>query len=285
MILHDALAHNSIIQGSILSGARRRPFPHNDWEALDQLLTELRHDYRRVLIVIEGRVQHGRRLSRPAAVHRRQENAQGVLDGRRGPLDRYDGQNRTRHRRAFRRGRRATWTSGWEHSASRFGSCGGYIAGCQEVVEYLKYTAPGFVYSVGLTPANAAAALTSLRVLQREPQRARRCIEMAQLFLTEARACGLCTGLSENTPVVPVIVGNSAHALRLSRQLFERGINVQPILYPAVEESGARLRFFITSTHTPNQIRETVRAVADELAAIQPSYFRSPPQSAVSSVG
>ena len=74
---------------------------------------------------------------------------------------------------------------------------------------------------------------------------------MATLFLNEARARGLCTGLSENTPVVPVIIGNSAHALRLSRQLFERGINVQPILYPAVEESGARLRFFITATPYP----------------------------------
>ena len=54
LIVHDSLAHNSIIQGSILSGARRRPFPHNDWQALDELLTEIRHEYRRVLIAIEG---------------------------------------------------------------------------------------------------------------------------------------------------------------------------------------------------------------------------------------
>ncbi len=54
LILHDALVHNSVIQGAILSGARRRPFPHNDWQALDQVLRELRHDYRRVLVVIEG---------------------------------------------------------------------------------------------------------------------------------------------------------------------------------------------------------------------------------------
>ena len=54
LIVHDSLAHNSIIQGSILSGARRRPFPHNDWQALDELLTEIRREYRRVLVVIEG---------------------------------------------------------------------------------------------------------------------------------------------------------------------------------------------------------------------------------------
>ena len=52
--MHDALAHNSIIQGAILSGARRRAFPHNDWQTLDKLLTELRHTYRRVVIAIEG---------------------------------------------------------------------------------------------------------------------------------------------------------------------------------------------------------------------------------------
>ena len=54
LIVHDSLAHNSIIQGAILSGARRRPFPHNDWQALDELLTEIRREYRRVLVVIEG---------------------------------------------------------------------------------------------------------------------------------------------------------------------------------------------------------------------------------------
>jgi 8-amino-7-oxononanoate synthase/acyl carrier protein len=283
LILHDALAHNSIIQGSILSGARRRPFPHNDWEALDQLLHELRHDYRRVLVVLEGVYSMDGDypdLPRFIAVKKRHKSFLMVDEahsiGTMGATGRGIGEY-------F--GIDPSDVDLWMGTLSKsFGSCGGYIAGCSEIVEYLKFTAPGFVYSVGLPPANAAAALASLRLLQREPQRARRCIEMAALFLSEARRQGLNTGLSENTPVVPVIIGNSSAALRLSRQLFERGINVQPILYPAVEESGARLRFFITATHTPEQIREAVAAVAEELAAIQPSYFRSPPHSAVPSV-
>ncbi len=69
-----------------------------------------------------------------------------------------------------------------------------------------------------------------------------------------------------------MITGNSEHALRLSHQLRQRGVNVQPILYPAVEERAARLRFFITSTHTEEQIRTTIRAVAEELDRIDPSY-------------
>jgi 7-keto-8-aminopelargonate synthetase-like enzyme len=74
--------------------------------------------------------------------------------------------------------------------------------------------------------------------------------------------------------VVPVIIGNSLHALQLSHQLLQRGINVQPILYPAVEESAARLRFFITSCHSEQQIRTTVEAVAQELAKINPAYLK-----------
>ena len=73
--------------------------------------------------------------------------------------------------------------------------------------------------------------------------------------------------------MVPVILGNSLHALQLSCALGERGINVQPIMHPAVEDA-ARLRFFITSSHTPEQIRYTVNAVAEELAKINPDYIK-----------
>jgi 7-keto-8-aminopelargonate synthetase-like enzyme len=152
-----------------------------------------------------------------------------------------------------------------------FGSCGGYIGGCQELVEYLKYTAPGFVYSVGLSPPNAAAALAAVRCVQEEPQRVARLQANSRLFLQLARERGLNTGFSHDTPVIPVITGNSLYALRLSRQLFERGINVQPILHPAVEEKAARLRFFVTAAHTEAQIQTAVQAVAEELARIDPA--------------
>jgi len=148
-------------------------------------------------------------------------------------------------------------------------SCGGYIAGSVELVEYLKYTAPGFVYSVGISPPNAAAALASLMVLQRQPQRVELLHELSALFLKLAGQRGLDTGLAAaGTPVIPVIVGSSAKSLRLSKALFQRGINVQPILYPVVPEHAARLRFFITTNHTREQIHTTVSAIADELKAL-----------------
>ncbi len=272
LILHDALAHNSIIMGCKLSGARRRPFPHNDWKAVDQLLTDLRGEYRRVLIVIEGVYS---------------------MDGDVTPLPKFI-EAKKRHKtflmvdEAHSIGTMGEHGRGvseffkinpndvdiWMGTLSKsFGSCGGYIAGCKALVEYLKYTAPGFVYSVGLSPSNTAAALASLKVLEAEPQRVRRLHENSKLFLELAKSKGLNTGMSKDSPVVPIIIGNSMHALMLSKMLKNRGINVQPILYPAVEEKAARLRFFITSCHTPEQIKTTVAACAEELKKIDPSYI------------
>lgn len=271
LVLHDALAHNSIVQGCILSGSRRRPFAHNDWRELDQVLNEIRYEYRRVLVAIEGvysmdgdypdlpqfiSVAHRHKaflmVDEAHSIGTMGQNGRGIAEHygiNPQDIDIYMGT-----------------------LSKSFGSCGGYIAGCRELVEYLKYTAPGFVYSVGLSPSNAAAALASIRVLLREPQRARKLQANSSLFLQLARERGLNTGLSNNTPVVPVILGNSLRALTLSRRLFERGINVQPILYPAVEEKAARLRFFITAAHNEAQIRETVDAVAEELARVDPEY-------------
>jgi 7-keto-8-aminopelargonate synthetase-like enzyme len=147
-------------------------------------------------------------------------------------------------------------------------SCGGYIAGSKALVELLRYTAPGFVFSVGMPPAQVAAALAAMETLEAEPERVQRLHHNSELFLSLCREAGLDTGDSEGTPVVPVITGNSMVALRLSNRLRADGINVQPILYPAVDESAARLRFFITSEHTEDQIRFTVQQTAAHLAEL-----------------
>ncbi len=126
-----------------------------------------------------------------------------------------------------------------------------------------------------MPPSNAAAALASLRLLEDEPERvAQPAPQCAACSFRWPKEHGLNTGMSNDTPVVPVIIGNSLHALRLSQALFARGINVQPILYPAVEESAARLRFFITARHTEKQIRLTVDALVEELTKIDVSHLR-----------
>jgi 8-amino-7-oxononanoate synthase len=273
LILHDSLAHNSIIQGSILSGARRRPFPHNDWEGLDKLLTELRPSYRRVGIVIEGVYSMDGDIAdlprfieikkrHKALLYVDEAHSLGILGDHGRGIGEHFGVN-------------PKDVDVWMGTLSKsLGSCGGYLSGSAELVEYLKYTDPGFVFAAAITPANAAAALASLRLLEADPTRVRILRDRAALFLELARERGLDTGLSQGSSIVPVIIGNSLDALRLSQALFERGINVAPIRHPAVEEKAARLRFFITSRHTEKQIRDTVDAVAEELEKMDPRYLK-----------
>jgi 8-amino-7-oxononanoate synthase len=146
-------------------------------------------------------------------------------------------------------------------------SCGGYIAGSYELVEYLKYSAPGFVYSAGITPANAAAALAALRVLESEPQRVAQLRRNAQAFLRGARECGLDCGAAQDSAVVPAIVRESQVAVRLTQVLLDAGIEVQPMVAPAVPADRARLRFFMSCLHTPEQLERTLDGLAQAIAA------------------
>ena len=272
LVLHDALAHNSIVQGAILSGARRRPFPHNDWEYVDRLLADSRRAHRRVMIVIEGVYSmDGDIPDLPSFIEVKnrhkamlmidEAHSIGVLGWHgRGIGEHYD--VNPKH------------VDVWMGTLSKaFGSCGGYIAGSKALVEYLKYSAPGFVFSCGLPPGNAGAALAAIQLLEAQPERAVRLQNRACLFLDLAKRRGLNTGMSKGTPVVPVILGNSMHCLQLSKALALRGINAQPILHPAVEEEAARLRFFLTALHTEEQIRYTIDAMCEELEKIDPNYL------------
>ncbi|MFD4443844.1 type I polyketide synthase [Nocardia sp. NPDC058519] len=267
LVIHDSLAHDSILQGCRLSGATRRPFPHNDHAALDALLTEIRHQYRRVLILIEGVYsQDGDIPDLPAIIeikkkHRAllmidEAHSVGVLGETGGGIGEYFGVDR---------GDVELWSGTMSKALA---GCGGYVAGSADLIRFLKYTTPGFVYSVGMTPMNAAASLAAMRLLRADREPLDRLRRNSELFLRLAREAGINTGDSRNTPIIPCIVGDSMKTLKLSTALLRRGINVNPILYPAVPEDLARLRFFVTACHTEDQIRDTVTALAEELALL-----------------
>ncbi|WP_433685630.1 aminotransferase class I/II-fold pyridoxal phosphate-dependent enzyme [Nocardia sp. CA-119907] len=157
----------------------------------------------------------------------------------------------------------------WAGTMSKaLAGCGGYVAGSAELIRFLKYTTPGFVYSVGMTPMNAAASLAAIRQLRADREPLDRLERNARLFLRLARDAGINTGDSQDTPIIPCIVGDSLKTLKLSNALLKRGINVNPILYPAVPDNLARLRFFVTACHTEDQIRDTGKILAEELALI-----------------
>src|SRR5215467_8636087 len=268
VIVHDALIHNSIVQGSMLSGARRVPFPHLDHEAADRLLRETRPRNGRALLVVEGHYSmDGDVPDLPGFIsaarrHRAwlmvdEAHALGVLGPRGfGSADRF--------------GVDPAEVDIWMGTLSKsLVSCGGYIAGNKELIDYLKLMAPGFVFSVGMAPPAAAAALAALELLRREPERVRRLNKRAELFLQLARGGGIDVGGSIGASIVPVITGSSIRAGRLAQAMFERGINVQPILYPAVPERAARLRFFLTAAHTEEQIGQTVATLLEEYHRVE----------------
>jgi 8-amino-7-oxononanoate synthase len=266
LILYDELAHNSIMQGANASKAGKRSFRHNDADQLDGLLRDLRPSYRRVVVAIEGVYSmDGDYPDLPRFIEvKKRHDALLYVDeahslGTMGPegrgicdffgVDPAEGDL-------------------WMGTISKaLGAGGGYLAGGDRLIRYLGYTTPAFVFSTACSPPNAAAALEGLRVIRREPWRVTRLRERSELFLKLAADVGLDTGTSGDTPVIPVIVGNSALAIHVSQQLLERGVNAQPILYPAVRESAARVRFFITAEHTEDQIVRTVEILGDVMAA------------------
>lgn len=268
LVVHDGLIHNSVVTGCRLSGARRMIFPHNDWDALDLLLKQNRRRHRRVLIVIEGVYSMDGDipdLPRFIEIKRRHKcllmvdeaHAAGVTGTRGfGSRDHF--------------GVPGAEVDIWMGTLSKaFASCGGYVCGARSLIENLKYNAPGAVlFSVGISPANTAAALAATAILVREPGRVERLRARSRLFLERARLHRLDTGLAGGTGVVSIILGDSVLCLRLGQRLARAGIHVHPILYPAVPESSARLRFFITSNLAPEEVIHTVDTLAFELRTL-----------------
>ena len=186
LIVHDALIHNSALTGSRLSGATAVAFPHNDWRALDALLAERRRRHRRALVLIEGVYsQDGDVPDLPRFVEvKRRHKAFLMVDeahslGVLGATGRGIGEH-------F--GVDPQDVDLWMGTLSKtLASCGGYIAGGRELVRYLRYTAPGLIYSVGMTPPNAASALASIRAMLAQPWRVAQLRERARLFLELAK--------------------------------------------------------------------------------------------------
>jgi len=261
LILHDELIHNSTLQGIQLSGACRLPFPHNDWAALDALLSQQRREFERVLIVVEGIYSMDGDfpdLPRFIDIKRRHKAFLMIDEAHSFGVMGATGLGIREHYSLA-----GDEVDIWMGTLSKaLAGCGGYIAGATALIEHLKFLAPGFLYSVGMSPPLAAASLSALECLRRDPARVAALQARGALFLRLAREAGINTGTSAGISVIPAIVGSSARAARLSAALFERGINVQPILYPAVPEKLARLRFFMCCEHSEADIHNAVGALA-----------------------
>ncbi|GHB11350.1 aminotransferase class I/II-fold pyridoxal phosphate-dependent enzyme [Salinicola rhizosphaerae] len=266
LILHDEYIHNSTVVGAQLSGARRMSFAHNDPAALETLLARHRHQFERVVIVIEGLYSmdgDAPDLKRFVEIKQRHQTWLMVDEAHSFAVMGKEGLGLREHC-----GVPAQDVDIWMGTLSKtMSGCGGYIAGCQALIEMLRYFAPGFLYSVGMPAQVAAPSLAALAVMKEEPERLERLHDISRYFLEQAKLRDFDVGESIGVAVVPVIVGSSVLAAGLSDALLKHDINVQPILHPAVPEKSARLRFFLNCDHTRGQIDATLDALEAEWSA------------------
>lgn len=275
-IFHDGLAHNSLIQGARLSGAARYSYAHNDCDALEEMLKTKRAEHKRAVIVTEGLFSmDGNIPDLPRIIELKKKydcmlmvdeaHSLGVLGATgRGAREHYN--------------INPADVDMWMSTLSKaMCGCGGFIAGSHDLVEFLKYGSPGFVFSVGMPPVIATACRKALDIMLREPERVHKLQRISRFFLEYARSKGLDTGAAQGYAIVPVLVGDSMVAGFLSNALFNRGIYVMPVTFPAVKEGTARLRFFLSAAHNEEHIRKALDAVVEEIPkaqAIVDTYLR-----------
>lgn len=269
-VIYDSGAHNSIITGARLSGAKVFTYPNGDWDALDRLLTENRASFRRGLIVAEGVYSmDGQILDLKRAVEIKKKHDVLLMVDEAHSLGNVGATGRGVREAS---GLPADSIDVYMGTLSKtLASSGGYIAGDRGLIEYMRFLCPGLIFSVGLSPADTAAAMAALDILEREPHRPKRLRDRARYFRKVARENGLTVFGDEESPVASLIVGDDKMAMLLSQRLFDRGFDIQPIVRPAVSASTARLRFFLTANHTEEQISETLPIVAQELEKLRRS--------------
>ena len=263
LLVSDALNHASLIDGSRLSRARIRVVPHLDVDAVDRALAE--GPWRRAFVLTESyfsmdadspdlpalrRVcdRHG------AALVVDEAHALGVLGPEGAGL-------------CVGTGVQADAVVGTFGKA--FGAGGAFVAGCPSLVSWLWNRARSFVFSTGLSPAVAAAALQGMTTAAAEPDRRERTLAAATQLRRGLESCGahpLGTG-----HVVPWVLGDAGGALAMSRALAERGFDVRAIRPPTVPAGTARLRFTLSANHGNADIQRVVQSVRAILSATSPA--------------
>lgn len=253
LIIYDALSHNSITQGCQLSKSATKAFPHNDFEGLEHILRAARDKYEKILIVAEGVYSMDGDIApipdfvalkkKYGAFLMVDEAHSGCVIGENGGgVDEYfdllPGDVDIKM---------GTLSKG-------LGTCGGYIAGEANMIAFLHYSMPGFMFSVGISPPLAAATLEAVKIMMEGNPKVASLHANIKYFVEGAKKRGFNTCLAKESAIVPIMVGEDHDAYELSTRMLERGVFVPPAVYPAVPRHQARLRFNLTSEHKPEQL-------------------------------
>jgi len=263
LILADELCHNSIFVGTEISRASVRKFTHNDLDALEAALAECRKEFDRVLIVVEGLYSMDGDIA----------NLPRLIEIR----DRYNAWLMVDEAHSIgvlgATGRGLTEHFGVDPNevdliigtlSKAFATCGGFICGRKPVINWMRYTLPAFVYSVGISPAIAAAVQKAIEIAGAEPWRVAAMQANSRLFLAQAKARGLDTGPAVGAGVVPVMF-SIQECMDVAMEMFRRGFYVPPIP-GAVAMNKPRLRFFLSATHKREDVLRAIDALAEIVA-------------------
>jgi glycine C-acetyltransferase len=258
VVVSDELNHASIIDGSRLSKATIKVFPHKDVAAARKVLQGLPRTQRKLLITdgvfsMDGDVGAVPEL---CALAEEFECIMMVDDAHASGVFGKNGRGTIDH---FGVHGRVDIQVGTLSKA--VGALGGYVAGSRALIEFLYHRARPFLFSTSHPPAVAAACIAALDVLMEEPQIIDRLWDNTKFFKAGLQALGFNTGLSES-PITPVIVGEGALAMRLSDRLFEEGVFAQGLAFPTVARDKARVRTIVTATHTREELQFALDAFA-----------------------
>ena len=258
VVISDELNHASIIDGCRLSRATIKVFPHKDVDAARRIIKELPATPRRLLITDGVFSMDGDLGPLPALCELAEEtgcimmvddaHASGVFGKNgRGTIDHFGMHGRVDVQVGT--------------LSKAIGALGGYVAGNRNLIEFLYHRARPFLFSTSHPPAVAATCIAALDVLLEEPEIMERLWANTRFFKTGLDGLGFNTGISES-PITPVIAGDSAKANRLSDRLFEEGVFAQAIGYPTVARDRARVRTIVTATHTREDLQYALDAFA-----------------------
>jgi len=249
MAVLDKDDHASIVDGARLSWGKMARFQHNDPASLEQVLAAISPEQSTLVVVdglfsMEGDIaslpeiapickKYGARLMVDDA------HAIGVLGGGHGTAAHF--------------GMTAEVDIIMSTFSKSFASLGGFIAGDEYVVHYIKHHARSMIFSASIPPSNTATALAALAVMREEPERIARLIEIGAYMRQCYRQLGFNIGNSQ-TPVIPICIGDDERTLLTWRLLIENGVFVNPVLSPAVPPGRQLLRTSYMATHTDAQL-------------------------------
>jgi glycine C-acetyltransferase len=251
VVISDELNHASIIDGSRLSRADIKVFPHKDVDAARTILQALPRSQRKLLITDGVFSMDGDLGPLPGLCDLAEEfgcimmvddaHASGVF-GRngRGTVDHFGVHGRVDVQVGT--------------LSKAIGALGGYVAGTRDLVDFLHHRARPFLFSTSHPPPVAAACIAAIDVLLEEPELIDRLWDNTRFFKAGLNDLGFNTGVSES-PITPVIVGDATRAMALSDRLFARGVFAQGIGFPTVARDKARVRTIVTATHTRDQLQ------------------------------